>query len=166
MIKSISLSLILIFVFGSSVYPRSAEIEKIRSPGIEELSAHRQSLSLFEKANLYLSAKRYREAVGYYRQVLGLDSYFTSAYYNLALAYFFWGRYTQSIQNFIKVTELEPSEGRAYFYLGWIYKRLENYRQAEKYLKTARKLFSSQGNDFLVRQTDGLLAGLKILPDK
>ncbi|MBN2120729.1 MAG: tetratricopeptide repeat protein [Candidatus Omnitrophica bacterium] len=141
-------------------------IEKTKNPHKIPESTFKDSLFLVEKGNLRFSAGDYQEAISCYSQALELNPYLLAGLHNLGLAFFILGDYSQSIVNFKKVIDLQPFNGHPYFYLGWIYKRLENHLLAEHYLKVAKKIFQAQGELSLISQTEDLLATLQTMPQE
>lgn len=82
----------------------------------------------------------------------------------MGVAYFLLGEYEKSRNVFKQVLKKKVLNGEAYFYLGWIYKRLENFRAAEDYLKSAKQIFKSEDKILFIRRADALLKKLPEFP--
>ncbi|MFC1514994.1 tetratricopeptide repeat protein [Candidatus Omnitrophota bacterium] len=125
----------------------------------------KQSVFLLERGNFYFSQDNYPKAIEFYLKALDVNPSFRAAYHNLATVHFLRSDYTKSREYFERLIALEPLDGGAYYYLGWIFKRLENKRAAEHYLSTARELFSAQGQEYMRLETERLLSSLDLYGD-
>ncbi len=140
------------------------QIDSVENPHIIPDRVFEDSLLLLEKGNNYFSRKNYPEALRYYNKAVKVNDLFVAGYHNLGITYFLMGRYNDSIRNFKKISSIQPSAGLPYFYLGWIYKRLENPRRAKIYLKKAKGYFESEKDFYLINQTELLLNSLPLVP--
>ncbi len=138
------------------------EIEKVKSPFLTPQSVFKESAFLLGKGNLAFSDKEYDKAIAYYKKSLVVNPDFVLGYHNIGVSYFLMGEYNKSITNFEKILEEIPLNGPSYFYLGWIYKRLEHFKMAKQYLTNAKDIFQSQKESMFLLETQKLL---KSLPD-
>ncbi len=139
-------------------------IDRVNSPRKLSNKELDNAVFLLEKGNLYFSRKDYNKAVSYYKKSLKINPLFISALNNLGAAYFILGEYEKSIPQFESIIKIEPLDGYAYFYLGRIYKKLNNYRKAGSYLNTAMNIFQDGDKQYLVKEIEGLLEQLKVIP--
>jgi len=141
-------------------------IEKIKNPHKIPNKIFKDSIFLLEKANTLFSTKNYERAIEFYKKAIKVNPSFVSCYHNLGITYFILGKYSESIKNFEKIVNIQPLNGYSYLYLGWIYKKLENPRMSEHYLKIAKRIFASQEDISLVRKTESILESLRFFPEE
>jgi tetratricopeptide (TPR) repeat protein len=140
------------------------DIDKVQNPHIVPKSLFEKSMFLLDKGNMFFSKGEYLKAIAYYQKALEVNPEFILCYHNTGVSYFLLGEYNKSIDNFEEIIRNSPLDGPSYLYLGWIYKRLEHYRTAKKYLENAEEIFRSEKNRMFLLETRKLLDGLPKSP--
>jgi tetratricopeptide (TPR) repeat protein len=140
-------------------------IAKTKNPHKIPQGLFKESLFLLEKGNSYFSKGNYQKAIEFYQKAANVNPSFIAAYHNVGISFFVLNEYGRSREYFEKIISMEPLEGYPYFYLGWIYKKLENPRMAERYLNTAKEIFASQKELYLLDQTEKMLDSLQFFPN-
>ncbi len=100
-----------------------------------------------QKAHKLAAEKKFQEsalwiakALHQYDLALARDTTFTDAYYNRAFAYVELKQYSQALEDFKKVSKLNPTDYRTYFMIGSIYEFYKDYQEAARYYEKALEL--------------------------
>jgi len=138
------------------------QIEKIENPHKIPKKVFEDSLFFLEKGNSFFSQGDYEKAIEFYKKASEINPSFISSFNNMGIAFFLLGKYKESRENFQKVLEINPFNPYPYFYLGWIYERLENFSLAERYLKQAEEICKRISYPYLLREIRDFLLKLEL----
>lgn len=94
----------------------------------------------FDTALSHYQAKRFREAVGAYKQALSHAPNEAQIRYNLGMSYYSLNLYRESADSFKEAARLRPQWAEAYFRLGWLYYVLGKRELALKQYRTLKNL--------------------------
>jgi len=101
----------------------------------------------FHLGSVAKKAKQYDKAIEAYNKALELDPTYTSAQYNLSLAYMRADRYEEAVEAFDKLVEMEGdsyrayySQGLSFYYMGRYDEALESYDMALEQKETKNVL--------------------------
>jgi curved DNA-binding protein CbpA len=94
---------------------------------------------------------KYRDAIRDYREVLVLNSEFEEAYFGKAICHQYLGELKQSISDFNKVLEFQPTSGRTYYYRAYSLLGMNDTIGACNDWKQGNKLSFSASEDALAK---------------
>lgn len=89
-----------------------------------------QTFDLKVKADRILKQGEIVQAISLYEKVLGEDSSFANAYYNLATAYYLQGNIQKAAENLEEFVKLRPKDAEALYNLGCLKLRLGSFKEA------------------------------------
>lgn len=105
--------------------------------------------ALHAKADFLQATDRLNDAISVYRRIIGLDQYYSPAYFNTGILYMELDSVEKAIKNFDIATKVDPTEASYYFYRGQAKEKLgkkseakADYEQAIKFdanLEEAKK---------------------------
>lgn len=101
--------------------------------------------------------ENYREAIGYFNQVIQLNSEWVQAFYNRGLAYAKLEQYQEAIEDYTQVLWLKPNDAEAYNKRGDIYNKLGEY---EKAIADYNQALNIDPNLEEVQQTKNIVQGV------
>jgi tetratricopeptide (TPR) repeat protein len=93
--------------------------------------------SFFQQARAALRAREFSEAADFYRQALAIDADSVDAIEGLAIVLFSAGDLPAAIEQFQRLTQLQPMEARHYVNLGAIHNRQGQHQLAVDVLRKA-----------------------------
>ncbi|MDX2302258.1 MAG: tetratricopeptide repeat protein [Microscillaceae bacterium] len=99
--------------------------------------------------NIYDSMRNPQDAILSYDKSLSLDSTYTNAYYNRAIAFFNVKNYQRAKEDFLKVVQLSPEDSEAWIGLGLSQYELDEKEQACTSFLKAQKLNISMAKEYL-----------------
>ena len=102
------------------------EKEEAVTPSPAELDAVKE----LNKATELMLKRDYKEAIGFLKKAIELNSEFSEAYYNLGISYERLGKHKDAIEMFKKTIELSPDNPNPYYALGYAYYQKKKYKKA------------------------------------
>lgn len=102
-------------------------------------------------------------AVSYFSMAIEHEPQFPNAYLNRANIYTIQGKITQAIEDYNTVITQNKTYKEAYFNLGYLYYKIENYEASLKNLKKSSELGVKSNYVYLLMADDALNLGLKPL---
>ncbi len=122
--------LIICVIYLSS--PMEYQAQPIRQSSAMEEEVADEILSLINRGDALLKAKRYDEAITQYKAAIArADKPVFTAYLNLGSVYYEKGDYNSAIEAFRKATEIRPNDYRGHYNLAEALYASENYQGSE-----------------------------------
>jgi tetratricopeptide (TPR) repeat protein len=115
---------------------------EVRNPSPREMEAVKEH----SKGTEQMLAKKYEEAIVFFRRAIDLNPDFAEAYYNLGVAYEELGKHEDSVETLKKAIRLTPENANAHYALGYAYYQLKRYKESVDALE--RSLALKPGNAF------------------
>lgn len=96
--------------------------------------------SYITKANDLVYAKKYKEAIVFYKKAVEIEDINSKLFFNISVSYLQLKEYYNAKEYLLKAISLNTNYTAAYINLGIVYKRLKNFNKSLKTLYKALKL--------------------------
>jgi len=116
---------LVVLLLAGPLYSQQAG-EEVRTPSPREIEAVKEH----SRGTEQMLAKKYKEAIEYFKRAIDLNPDFSEAYYNLGIAYEELGKHEDSIETLKKAIRLAPENANAHYALGYAYYQLKRYKDA------------------------------------
>ncbi len=87
--------------------------------------------ALHAKADFFQATDRLNEAISVYRKIIGLDQYYSPAFFNTGILYMELDSLDKAIKNFDIATKVDPTEASYYYYRGKAKEKKGNKTEAK-----------------------------------
>ena len=116
-----------------SAYERSISLDRKYSVAFNNLAT--LHLYMFKEGE---DPGEYDKAVGYFKEAIALDPFYSEAYQGLGIAYLGTQRHDEAVGCFKEILKLRPDDVQTMLYLGLSYKNTGNLGDGCKYLSAAK----------------------------
>ncbi len=136
-----AIGLFILLLLAGPLYAQETK-EEGRNPSPREIEAAKEHA----KGTEQMLAKKYKEAIVFFRRAIDLNPDFAEAYYNLGVSYEELGKHDDSIETLNKAIQLAPQNANAHYALGYAYCQLKRYKESIDAFE--RSLALKSGNAF------------------
>lgn len=81
-------------------------------------------------AYIYSQLKEHKQAIAYYKKYLEIEKEDWTAYYNLAIEYFYVNEWNHAIESLKNAIHFKKDFTKSYLFLGYIYELQNNFKEA------------------------------------
>lgn len=147
------------FNFTTDEKRSTAYAEKAREIYQQLLNQYPEDLDLKSKlAMTFVASPNPMQGIMLLREVLAKDAKNELAIYNLGILSVQSGQYQKAVDRFIQLAKVNPTNAKAYFYLGVCYKELGDVAKAKSNFEKVKQL---EKDPSVIATVDGYLKELK-----